>query len=76
MKSDMSNTPISVARVATLDEIRAAISPFCDSLEDCSSDVLCEIAADLGGYVRFTDVERETSRLVDELTREQETWLN
>jgi len=76
MKSDMFNTPVTVARVATLDEIRAAISPFCDSLEDDASELLCEIATDAGGYVRITDVERETSRLVEELTRDQETWLN
>jgi hypothetical protein len=76
MKSEMLNAPVTVARVATLDEIRAAISPFCDSLEDEASDFLCEIATDAGGYVRITDVERETSRLVDELTREQETWTN
>jgi len=73
MKLELTNDPVAVARIATDEEIRAAIAPFSDAEY---VEVLCEIAADMGGYIRISDVDRETSRLVEELTTERETWIN
>ena len=76
MKPDMIETPIAVDRVANADEIRAAILPFPDPIEECNTEILREIAADIGGYVRVTAVEFEASLLVEELMQEQDTWAN
>jgi hypothetical protein len=76
MKPNLIETPIAVDRLATADEIRAAVLPFPDDIEECSTENLREIAADLGGYVRIPAVEFETSLMLEELTKDQDTWLN
>ena len=76
MKPNSIKTPIAVDRLATADEIRAAVLPFPDPIEECTTEILSEIAADIGGYVRVPAVEFETSLLVEELTQEQDTWIN
>ena len=63
-------------RLATPDEIRAAALPFSDTTLENRAEILCEIAADVGGYVRIPAVEFETSLLVDELTQEQDSEAN
>jgi hypothetical protein len=74
MKADMLKTPAAVDRLATSDEIRAALMPFPDPIEECSKDLLYEIAADLGGYVRIPGWEFEASLLLENWTEEQKRW--
>ena len=76
MKPNLIETPIAVDRLATADEIRAAVLPFPDDVEECSTEILREIAADVGGYVRIPAVEFEASLMLEELTKGQDTWLN
>jgi len=76
MKPNLIKTPIAVDRLATADEIRAAVLPSPDDIEECTTEILREIVADVGGYVRIRDVEYETSLIVEELTKEQDTWVN
>jgi hypothetical protein len=76
MKSNWIKIPIAVDRLATADEIRAAVLPFPDPFEECSTEILREVAADVGGYVRIPAVDYETSVWVEELTQEQDTWVN
>jgi hypothetical protein len=76
MKPDTIKAPIAVDRLATADEIHAALLPFPDSIDECAAELLCEIASDLGGYVRIPVVEFETSMLVEEMIREGERWPN
>jgi hypothetical protein len=76
MKPNLVKAPIPVDRLATPDEILAAVSPFPDPLERCGAEILREIAADLGGYVRIPAIEMETSVLMEELTLEDDTSPN
>ena len=76
MKPNWIKTPIAVDRLATADEIRAAVLPFPDPIEECTTEILREIAADVGGYIRVPAVEFETSNMVEELTEEQDIWVN
>jgi hypothetical protein len=76
MKADMLKTTVAVDRLATSDEIRTALLPFPDPIEECSKELLHEIAADLGGYVRIPARELEASLLLEDWTREQKTWDN
>lgn len=73
MKPNLTKTPITVDRLATSDEIRAAILSFPDPLEECSSEIVREIAADVGEYVRISALDFETLRLIEEMTEEQNT---
>jgi hypothetical protein len=73
MKLDLIKTPITVDRLATSDEIRAATLTFPDALEECGTESGREIAADVGGYIRISAMEFETSRLIEELIEEQDT---
>jgi hypothetical protein len=65
-----------VDRLATSDEIRAAVLKFPDPIEEYRSEILREIAADFGGYVRLSAVEIEISLLVEELLQVQRTEDN
>jgi hypothetical protein len=76
MKPNLIETPIAVDRLATADEIRAAVLHFADDVEECSTEILREIAADVGGYVRIAAVEFEASLMLEELIKGQDTWLN
>jgi hypothetical protein len=76
MKPNMVETPIAVDRLATSDEIRAAVLPFPDAIGECRRDIWREIAADVGGYIRTSAVEFEASLLVEELVQERDTWAN
>ncbi len=76
MKPNMIEAPIAVDRLATADEIRAAVLPFPEPAEECIAEFLCEIASDLGGYIRLPAVEFEASLLLEELKLEQDIWLN
>jgi hypothetical protein len=76
MKPNLSKTLIAVDRLATADEVRAAVLPFPGSIEECTTEILREIAADVGGYVRIPAAEYETSVWVEELIQEQDTWVN
>ncbi len=73
MKPNLIKTPITVDPLATSDEIRAAILTFPDPLEECSTEIVREIAADVGGYIRISAVEFETVRLIEEMIEEQDT---
>jgi hypothetical protein len=72
MKSDIINAPTTMDRFATLDEIRAAVLPFPDPIEECDAETIHEIASDTGGYVRISAAIFETALMVEELTREQD----
>jgi len=63
-------------RLATADEIRAAVMHFPNPIEEYRTEILREIAADVGGYVRLSAVEIGTSLLVEELIQEQRTGNN
>jgi hypothetical protein len=76
MKPNSIKTPIAVDRLATAEEIRAAVLPFPDPIEECTAEILCEIAADVGGYIRIPAVEFETSIIFEELIREHTSWVN
>lgn len=68
--------PILEDRLATADEIRAALLNFPDPIEEYRAEIPREIAADVGGYVRLSAVEIGTSRLVEDLIHEQPTGRN
>jgi hypothetical protein len=76
IKPGLINPPILVDRLATADEIRAAVMHFPNPIEEYRAEILREIAADVGGYVRLSDVEIGTSLLVEELNQEQRTGNN
>ena len=63
-------------RFATSDEIRAAVSRFPNPVEEYRAEILCEITADFGGYVRLSAMEIEISLLVEELIQGQRTGEN
>jgi len=67
MQPDLPKSPITVDRLATLDEVRAAVLPFSEPIVECGGEFPCEIAAEVGGYVRIPSVDFETSLLVEEL---------
>jgi hypothetical protein len=76
IKPGLLNPPILEDRLATADEIRAALLSFPDPLEEYRTEILREIAADVGGYVRLSAVEIGTSLIVEELIQEQRTGNN
>jgi hypothetical protein len=76
MKPNSIKAPIAVDRLATPDEILAADLLFSDPLEQYDAEVMTEIAADLGGYVRISALELETSLLVEEFSRKEDTRPN
>jgi hypothetical protein len=63
-------------RLATSDEIRAAVVRFPNPVEKYRAKTLCEITADFGGYVRLSAMEIEISLLVEGLTQGQHTGDN
>jgi len=65
-----------VDRLATADEIRAALLHLPDRIEEYRTEILREIAADVGGYVRLSAVDIGTSLVADELIQEQPTRSN
>jgi hypothetical protein len=76
IKPGLTNPPILVDRLATADEIRAAALYFPNPIEEYRTEILREIAADVGGYVRLSAVEIGTSLLVEELIQEQRAGNN
>ena len=76
IKPGLVNPPILMDRLATADEIRAAVMHFPNPIEEYRTEILREIAADVGGYVRLSAVEIGTSLLVEELIQEQRTGNN
>ncbi len=76
MKLNLIVTPTAVDRLATSEEIRAAISPILDRTEEHATETVWEITADIGGYVRIPVVEIETARFFEELIEERDTWAN
>ena len=72
MKPNLIANPIKVDRAATPEEIRTAILPLPEGPAGYESDIACEIASDLGGYVRIAAEEFESSRLVEELLEEKD----
>jgi hypothetical protein len=76
VKLQLINAQTSVDRVATPEEIRAAVLPYSYPSGEYGAEMLCEIAADVGGYIRIPEVEAETSRLIEELNREQVIGAN
>ena len=67
MKPTTIGTSTALGRLATADEILAAVHPFPDPIERCAAQNLTEIASDLGGFVRIPVEEFETSFLLEEL---------
>lgn len=76
MKLNLIVTPTALDRLATSEEIRAAISPLPDRPEEYATETVWEITADVGGYIRIPAVEIETVRLIEELIEERDTWAN
>jgi hypothetical protein len=76
MNPRLTKTPVTVDRLATSDEIRAAILQYPDPVEEYRSEILREVAADVGGYVRLSAVEIRTSLLVEELMQDQDAGAN
>ena len=76
MKPNTIKAPIAVDRLATPEEILAADLPFSDPVEQYGAELVSEIAADLGGYVRVPALELETLLLVEELSRNEDTRPN
>jgi hypothetical protein len=76
MKPNPNLAAIPVDRIATSEEIRAAISLNSDQPEEYAPEGAWEIAADMGGYVRIPGVEIETFRLIEELLGENDSWPN
>jgi hypothetical protein len=76
MKPNSNLAPIPVDRIATSEEIRAAISLSSDQAEEYAAESAWEIAADQGGYVRIPSLEIETFRLIEELLGENDSWPN
>jgi hypothetical protein len=76
MKPNSIKAAIAVDRLATPDEVLAADLPFADPIEQYGAELVTEIAADVGGYVRFSALDLETSLMVEELSRKQDTRSN
>jgi hypothetical protein len=76
MKPHSNLAPIPVDRLATSEEIRAAISLSSDQREEYAAEGAWEIAGDLGGYVRIPSLEIETFRLIEELLGENDSRPN
>jgi hypothetical protein len=76
MKPNSNLTRVPVDRLATSEEIRAAISFSSDQAEEYAAESAWEIAADQGGYVRIPSLEIETFRLIEELLEEGDSQPN
>jgi hypothetical protein len=76
MNSSLTKNPITVDRLATSDEIRVATLPYPDPIEEFRTEILREIAADVGGYVRLSTVEIRSSLLVEELNQYRDADKN
>ena len=77
MKLDLRQTQSSVDRLATSEEIRAAVALSSESPEEeYETSAVWEIAADFGGYVRIPSTEIETLRLIEELYADTDSRTN
>jgi hypothetical protein len=76
IKPGLINQRILVDRLATADEIRAAVFHFPDPIREYKTEIPREIAADVGGYVRLSAVEIGTSLMVEKLMEERHTESN
>ena len=76
MKPNAIRNTTTVDRLATADEIHAAVLIFPDPVQECTADILHEIPYDFGGYVRVSAADLETSLMVEELIREYDTLLD
>jgi hypothetical protein len=77
MKANSNVTPTPVDRLATSEEIRAAVSLCTDDAdEEYATANVWEIAADFGGYVRIPSRQVETLRLIEELLEESDQGSN
>ena len=75
-KPGLVKPPITVDRLATLDEIRGAVLKLPDPVEAYRAEALREIASDIGGYVRLSPTDIGISLLVDDLIQDELTWDN
>lgn len=74
MKTD-SFKASTVDRLATADEIRAALLPTSVLAEKCEMEMFHEIAADTGGYVRISAEVFDSAMLVGDLGEDDSpTW--
>ncbi len=71
MKANIITAANTVDRLATADEIRAALLPDTDHAEENDVEIFHEIAADTGGYVRISSSVFETAIMVEALTRDE-----
>lgn len=76
MQPNLPQPPNTMDRLATLDEVRAAVLPSSDASKVCRGEFPREIAADVGGYVRISSAEFETVLLVEELIHVQGAQSN
>ena len=76
MQPNLRKSPITADRLATLDEVRAAVLPSSDPLMGCRGKFPREIAAVVGGYVRIPSAEFEAALLVEELIQVQDAQSN
>ena len=76
MRPTLIETPLGLDRLATCEEIRAALISFADPDDGYTGEDICEVAADSGGYVRISTPELEAYLLRDELLENQEAWPN
>lgn len=70
MKLNLATTPFTVDRIATPDEILAAVLP--DPIEECTLELFNEIPSDTGGYVRIPSLDFEIASMVDDLMRKED----
>ena len=75
-KPGLVKPPITVDRLATLDEIRGAVLELPDPVKAYKAEVLREIASDMGGYVRLSPTDIGISLLVEDLIQQGFTWDN
>jgi hypothetical protein len=71
MQPNLSKPQNTLDRLATLDEVRAAILPSSAPPGMPGGEFPREIAADVGGYVRIPSAVIETTLLVEELIQVQ-----
>ena len=76
MKANLPDSPTTVDRAATYEEVRAAAVSFPDLIEECSGSILHEIAGDSGGYIRISADDLEAAGMIEEWMECKTTLVN
>ena len=72
MKANFIPAPASADRLATVEEIQAAVLVFSEQSEERTPEIFHEFPLDAGGYVRISAEEFKTALMLEEFFKEED----